>query len=263
MRRTTRSAQRTVLAYHAVGRCPNGGRVHRCVCTAPAVFAQQMAYLARRREVVSLDDLVAGRGRGGKPAVAITFDDGYRNVLTTALPVLRRHGFPATVFVPTRWIGDRNHWDASTDCFPLDLLDEDELRFLDEQGIAIESHGHDHLDLEAADPPAVAADLEASYARLAEVLGRQPRHVAYPYGHHTPLVHEAAEAAGFGHGHLFDGVEAGRYAHERVSVDGHEGRVRFALKTRGGYLARRHSWPGRAAAAIVRAGVPRPEGRRR
>lgn len=256
-----RSTRHTVLAYHAVGRCPSDGRVHQCVCTSPVMFARQMEYLARRRTVVPLDALVTGRLESRKPAVAITFDDGYRNVLTTALPVLQRYGFPATVFVPTRWIGDRNQWDASTDCFPLDLLDEGELRFLEQQGLTIESHGHAHLDLETADQAAVGNDLETSFARLAELLGRKPRHVAYPYGHHTLLVRKAAEAAGFDHGHLFDEVEGGRYAHERVSVDGHEGRARFALKTRGGYLTRRHSRFGKMAATVIRAAAPRPEDR--
>lgn len=257
-----RSGRRTVLAYHAVGACPHADRVHRCVCTSPAAFEAQVAFLARHREVVALERLVEGHVTGRRPAVAITFDDGYRNVATTAAPILERYGMPATVFVPTKWIGDKNRWDSETDCFPLEILDEDELRSLEGRGLAIESHGHAHLDLGRASPSEVTDDVEISFARLTEVLGRKPRYLAYPYGGHSATVWQAAERAGFSHAFLFDGVEAGPFAHERVSVDGREGYVRFRLKTGGGYLARRHSRAGTVAASLVRRAAPRPEDRR-
>jgi peptidoglycan/xylan/chitin deacetylase (PgdA/CDA1 family) len=72
------------------------------LAVAPAVFAQHLEVLRRRARVVPLAALVA---RLGDPApldtdaVAITFDDGYRDNLDCALPVLSAHGLPATVFV--------------------------------------------------------------------------------------------------------------------------------------------------------------------
>lgn len=256
-----RPGQGTILTYHAVGVCPHGDRAHQCVCVPPEAFASQMDFLSRQRQVVALRDLIEGRVEGRRPAVAITFDDGYRNTLTTAVPVLERYGFGATVFVPTKWIGDTNRWDAGRDCFPLEVMDEADLRAIERRGVAVESHGHAHIDLTATPPSEVDEDLQTSFVRLHKVLGREPRFLAYPYGRHSPTVWHAARAAGFAGAFLCDGLEAGSFAHERVSVDGFEGRVRYGLKTRGRYLARRHSWLGRRAAGLIRSVAPRPEDR--
>jgi peptidoglycan/xylan/chitin deacetylase (PgdA/CDA1 family) len=247
----------TILAYHAIGECPHSERTHNCACISTETFAEQMKFLAKSRQVISLEDVVEGRFSGRRPAVAITFDDGYRNVLTNAVPILRQYGFVATMFIPTKWIGQKNFWDAHTDCFPLEIVDEDELRGATRLGIAVESHGHAHIDLEQADPLTVAEDLQMSVAQLREILGRQPRYLAYPYGRQSPATWASAAQAGFSHAFLVDEVEAGKLAQERISVDGREGQFRFRLKTAGGYLARRHSQFGNAAASITRLAFPK------
>ena len=216
-----------------------------------------MSYLAKWRQVVSLEDAVEGRFSGRRPAVAITFDDAYRNILTNAVPILQQYGFVATIFVPTKWIGQNNFWDVDTDCFPLEIADEDELQKATQHGIAIESHGHAHIDLAKADSLTVAEDLETSVARLREILGRPPRYLAYPYGHQAPATWAVAAEAGFSHAFLVDELEAGELAKERLSVDGREGLVRFRLKTAGRYLARRHSRLGSTATSISRLAFPK------
>jgi peptidoglycan/xylan/chitin deacetylase (PgdA/CDA1 family) len=71
------------------------------------VFERQVQYLARHYVVLPVDDLVERLGGSGVPrnAVAITFDDGYRDTLTDAAPILARYGLPATVFLATGFIG--------------------------------------------------------------------------------------------------------------------------------------------------------------
>lgn len=77
-------------------------------------FEAQMRWLAGSGlDVVALDEGVAAllAGRLRKPSVAITFDDGFRNNVEVALPVLRRHGFPATIYLSTGFTGtDRTTW---------------------------------------------------------------------------------------------------------------------------------------------------------
>jgi peptidoglycan/xylan/chitin deacetylase (PgdA/CDA1 family) len=72
-----------------------------------AVFEQQMAYIAQTYLVLPVDVLIERMRRGRVPrnALAITFDDGYRDNLTHAAPVLARYGLPATIFLATGFIG--------------------------------------------------------------------------------------------------------------------------------------------------------------
>src|SRR5262245_6526405 len=72
-----------------------------------AVFESHMAYLARSYRVMMVEDLVESMRRGAVPrnAIALTFDDGYRDNLTHAAPILARYGLPATIFLTTGLIG--------------------------------------------------------------------------------------------------------------------------------------------------------------
>src|SRR5688500_8385134 len=111
-----------VLAYHAIGKCrPEDD--HDGLFVDPEAFEAQMAHLARTGRARSLDEVVEQPGRGH---VAVTFDDGYRNVLELAAPSLQLHGIPATVFVPTGHLGRTNSWVQKTPC-DLAIMDVQEL----------------------------------------------------------------------------------------------------------------------------------------
>jgi len=248
----------SVITYHGVGACPTPDRLHNCLCLSTATFAAHMEFLARHRQVVPLEDVAEGRRPAGRPAVAITFDDGYRNVLTNAAPILARHRFPATVFVPTKWIGSVNSWDEGGDCFPLEIMGPDALREADQLGISVEAHGHQHIDLRTVDRATAADDLHQSVLALQAVIGRRPRYLAYPYGGQSSDVRALTEAAGFAAAFGFNELGAGTYGLERLSLDGSESRLRLRLKTAGGYLARRHSRLGELAGSAVRLARRRP-----
>jgi len=75
--------------------------------THPVVFEQQMQFLKQCYQIMPLTELVERAKRGDVPdrAVAITFDDGYRDNYEFAFPILKKYGLPATVFVATGAIG--------------------------------------------------------------------------------------------------------------------------------------------------------------
>jgi peptidoglycan/xylan/chitin deacetylase (PgdA/CDA1 family) len=253
----------TILLYHGIGACPAGVQPHLCLNVSSDVFAAQIDFLVRRRRVVSLADLLAQPEgpAAGPPIVALSFDDGYRSVLTEALPVLRRHCLSATVFVPTRWIGDRNRWATEHTCYPLPLMSESELREVESAGISVESHGHAHVDLRTVSEDLVRQDLRTSVEILERVVGRRPRYLAYPFGTHSPQVEAIAAQTGFSAVltafHEGAGGTPG-FAHERVDLDGRESSLRLWLKTRGGYPELRRSRAGAVAANAVRRVVRRP-----
>ena len=83
------------------------------LCVQPGHFAQQMAVLRRQADVIDLPTLATGLQNGRLPrrAVAITFDDGYVDILQTAKPLLAAHHLPATVFAVTGVLGQEFWWD--------------------------------------------------------------------------------------------------------------------------------------------------------
>ncbi|MGI9020594.1 MAG: polysaccharide deacetylase family protein [Solirubrobacterales bacterium] len=232
-----------VLTYHAIGSAPRGAPLYSAF-VSPAAFEAQMAFLARRRRVVPLELAVAGEG-----GVAITFDDAYEGLLTEAVPVLRRLGLPATVFVPTAWIGDRNRWDAGAPA-SLRIMTGEQLVELAAAGLEIASHGHAHIDLGRADPVAVRADVDTSARILEDLLGRRPRFFAYPFGASSPDARAAVAAAGFQAGFGL-GKGHGRMALERTTVHPGDRRWIFALKSSPRYVPWRRSRPARGADALA------------
>lgn len=240
----------TVIAYHAIGECGRSDDPHDLFVPTDA-FESQMDYLARRRRVVSVEELITGSLPPGPPPVAITFDDGYRSVLTTAAPILQAHGFPATVFVPTRWVGVGNTWDEPSAC-DLAIMDADELRTVEGMGVTVESHGHAHIDLEASGREAVRADLVGSLEHLEKIIGRRPRYLAYPYGRSSTSARAIAEATGFEAAFSIAVPSRGRYALGRVEITPFDGPRLFALKTSGRYLGLRHAPVTRAGYRIVK-----------
>lgn len=92
-----------ILTYHRVNDEPDP-----FFSAVPTdVFKRQMAWIAGMYRVMTVEKLVERMRRGGLPrnALAITFDDGYRDTLTHAAPILAKYGLPATVFLATGFIG--------------------------------------------------------------------------------------------------------------------------------------------------------------
>jgi hypothetical protein len=93
-----------VLTYHRIGDRADGPPG--LISATPQVFERQMRWLGASGRAVAVSDVLAARA-GGAPlranAVLVTFDDAYADFATLAWPVLRRHGVPVTLFVPTAY----------------------------------------------------------------------------------------------------------------------------------------------------------------
>lgn len=173
-----------ILTYHSLD---DGGSV---ISVAPEIFARQMQSLADAGiPVVPLEDL----RHGVAPQVAITFDDGYRNLLDHAVPVLERLGFPATVFAVSDWCGRDSGWPSQPPAVPRrPLLDRDALRAMGRAGWQIGSHTCSHPQLTTLDDAALERELADSRACLEEALGTPVESFAYPYGTLDARVRAAA-----------------------------------------------------------------------
>jgi peptidoglycan/xylan/chitin deacetylase (PgdA/CDA1 family) len=103
-----------ILMYHSVSRGPERRFFDPASTLAAEAFEAQMRFIAKYRRVVSVSEIVRTLEEGGSlPAgtVAITFDDGYRDVLEVAAPVLERYELPATLYLATGYIeSGENQW---------------------------------------------------------------------------------------------------------------------------------------------------------
>ena len=98
-----------ILLYHRVARIAHDPWA---LAVPPDLFAEQMEALSRTRRVVPLARLAEEleRGRARANWIAITFDDGYADLLHEAVPAMQRFGCPATMFVTTGALGGAGFW---------------------------------------------------------------------------------------------------------------------------------------------------------
>jgi peptidoglycan/xylan/chitin deacetylase (PgdA/CDA1 family)/glycosyltransferase involved in cell wall biosynthesis len=235
------SAGVPVLVYHGVERqvSPESRRF----TVSARRFALQMALLKLMRyRVEPLHSLVAEWERGGQFAprtAAITFDDGYRNNRTRAWPILRRFGYPATLFFVTGFAGGASAWDRHSLAGQKPLMDWDEARTLDGQGFRVESHGVTHADLREVPPEQARREAAESSRHIEEHLGRPAELFAYPYGHYSDEAVREVELAGYRAAFSVDRglntLRTGRFALRRVVIGGDDHPLMFALKVWLGY----------------------------
>lgn len=159
-----------------------------------AAFRRQVEWLASGRVRVLPLEALRGGDPGEDDAVALTFDDGFRNFATEAAPRLLERGWPVTLFVVSDHAGRTNAWGGRADpAVPeLPLLDWGELGRLAESGVTIGSHTRSHPRLPRLDGPALRDELAASAETIERELGRRPVWLAYPYGEESPAVRDAA-----------------------------------------------------------------------
>lgn len=208
-----------VAMYHSIADSPDDP--YR-LTVSPVRFARQLRWLGERGlRGVSVRELLAaaaeGRARG---LVGLTFDDGYADFVESAVPLLRRHGFTATVYVLPGRLGGDNAWDRLGPRRP--LLDEDGIRRAAAAGMEIGSHGLRHVDLvELADGDGEALVAETRHSRelIEDITGDPVDGFCYPYGKVDARVVRAVRKAGYRHACAIDpGPLSGAFALPRVHV---------------------------------------------
>jgi peptidoglycan/xylan/chitin deacetylase (PgdA/CDA1 family) len=157
-----------------------------------------LEWLASAAEIVSLSALLAGKGTAPLQA-AITFDDGYASLHGAALPILRGAGGPSA-FLNTGSIGviDRKVSDPALGHYPDEtFLLWHEVEDLAAAGWEIGSHGVDHLDLTIQPDSIVRTQLNASRARIGEVLSSCSPIFSYTWGRHTSHLRRLVAECGY------------------------------------------------------------------
>ncbi|MFE6283374.1 polysaccharide deacetylase family protein [Streptomyces sp. NPDC057877] len=226
-----------VAMYHSVGdRADDPYRV----TVTPDRLDAQLGWLRRRGlRGVPVAELLAARARGESAGlVGLTFDDGYADFVEHALPLLRRHGHGATLFVLPGRLGGDNAWDPLGPRKP--LLTADGIQYAAAQGVEIGSHGLTHVDLTKADDALLHAEVSDSRALLAELTGAPVAGFCYPYGTLDRRTVAAVRDAGYAYACAIDpGPLTGPHALPRLHIGQRDTAVRLLLKYKLHRLRRR------------------------
>jgi peptidoglycan/xylan/chitin deacetylase (PgdA/CDA1 family) len=179
-----------VLMYHSIS---SSG--HDRLAITPELFRSEMQFLAEHPfHILSLQaacEQVKSHDALSR-TIVLTFDDGYRDFLTTAMPVLEQYRFPATLFIVTE--RSLASWRNNGNARP--LLSRDELKEIKARGISLGSHTVTHPDLTSLDESRLERELTVSRAAIAE-LGETFIPFAYPGGTFTKRERDAVQNAGY------------------------------------------------------------------
>jgi len=188
-----------VLMYHSIGTTTT--RKFRDFAVDPAEFAEQMDYLDYQGYQTVTGADVAELQASGTPlperSLVLTFDDAYEDFYTAALPVLRRHGFCSTLFVPTGCVGMTAWFNAFMGGELHLMMSWQALcdALTERVEIAAHSHTHPHLDLMPED--VVRDEVNRSRGLLQDRLGVPVEGFAYPFGYWNRTARAAVADGGF------------------------------------------------------------------
>ena len=190
----------SILMYHQVGRF-RPMSTHRSTYCGYRRFAAQMALLKiLGYPVLDFETLIACiRGETEVPgrAVVLTFDDGYENFYEYAFPVLKRHGFPATVYLLSGLLGRKAEWFRKEGRPAPPLMTRERIVQLMNEGICFGSHGISHKRLAEVAEDIMRREVFESKKDLERLFGRKVEHFCYPYGSYDAGCVRAVQEAGY------------------------------------------------------------------
>ena len=201
--RALKSGPVPVVMYHRVVERPPAEGRHGIWVTRER-FAAQLDSLARRRlATITFADYAAYLA-GERPLpprpIILTFDDGYADNFTVALPLLRERAMKAVVFL----VGDpritTNVWDAAEGEPTLPLLSREQIREMAGQGIEFGSHSRTHARLAGLPADRLRVEVAGSKRAIQERVGAPVLSLCYPYGAVDEAAREAVLEAGYAFG---------------------------------------------------------------
>jgi peptidoglycan/xylan/chitin deacetylase (PgdA/CDA1 family) len=191
------AARVPVLMYHEIAEASETGSR---LAVSPADFAAQLGYLRGAGfTAITASELSAGlAGDIGKlpdRPIALTFDDGYADFHSRALPALDDHGCTATLFVTTGWVQDADMRPTA----PGRMLTRTQITEVAAAGVEIAAHTRRHPQLDQLPRTLVREELHSSKQWLESELGLPVPGLAYPFGYSSARVREVAREAGYGY----------------------------------------------------------------
>jgi peptidoglycan/xylan/chitin deacetylase (PgdA/CDA1 family) len=173
--------------------------------------------------------------------VLITIDDGYGEVYSSVYPILKHHGFPATVFTVTDKVGHQNDWATVPDLRGRPLLSWEQICEMSQNGIQFGAHSRTHPNLVELSTEQMREEIAGSKTDLENVLQQPIVAFAYPFGEWNDLVQSVTRESGFQSGFsALSGLNinaAPPFALHRIEIQGTFSLPRFFLALAIGYTS--------------------------
>jgi peptidoglycan/xylan/chitin deacetylase (PgdA/CDA1 family) len=179
-----------ILMYHYIRAVdPGSDPLGYELSVTPEDFSNQIAWLHEQGYIGMRMDGITNCLRGEAPcpakAIALTFDDGYADAYTDALPVLKQYGLLATFYIVSNFVGQPGY------------MTWEQVAALRDAGMEIGAHTVSHLDLTSLDWDTAGFEIAQSKAEIDRQLGINVTSFCYPTGLYNGTIEEQVRAAGY------------------------------------------------------------------
>ncbi len=174
-----------ILLYHHLGTIGRPSRSY----MEPALFERHLNYLQEKAYSVIDIAKIIRRIRSGerlpRKTISVTFDDGWKDNYELAFPIIKRYGFPVTIFLVSGRVGLK------------DYLNWKEIREMDSDGVRFGAHSVSHPRLTEIPLSDARDEIADSKKALEDGLGKEVGSFCYPYGFFNRAVRDLVEEAGY------------------------------------------------------------------
>lgn len=187
-----------ILMYHSIAH--DADPRFRRWTVAPEDFAAQLGFLAQNNYItLTVTQFVAARSGGSLPErpVILTFDDGFADFYSAALPLFKRHNMTATLYITTGYIGGASQWLASQGEGSRPMLNWQQINEIANSGIEIGAHTHTHPALDTIPLGQAQQEIAGPKALLEAQIGRRVESFAYPFGYYSRVEQHLVREAGY------------------------------------------------------------------
>jgi peptidoglycan/xylan/chitin deacetylase (PgdA/CDA1 family) len=235
-----------VLAYHSIGSLPSEHDPDDLMVPERAFVFHVDSLKARGYHFVKSSEFAHLLRSGSRieGVCALTFDDGALDNAVLLPDLLQKLGVPATLFVCPGLLGRPHPWLSPQSGVRLVNAEElDRLSRLD--FVEIGSHTNEHMDMSLVGADEAYREMVSSKRALEDLIGKPVESFAYPFCRYSPSCPAAAERAGYTSAAAGSAGSWDPYELRRELMDPRDGRIRFALKSRGAFRPIVSSGPGR------------------